>query len=118
MDLFNRDIIGWNLSSNMTAKETVLASLNKVAKQYSIDQGMISHSDRGSQYAYKATRNTLRSYGIIQSMSRAGNCWDNAVAESFFKSLKTEFKQCRLTICPKKVRSSNLQSSTTVLHLS
>ncbi len=90
MDLFNRDIIGWNLSNNMTTKDTILASLNKVAKQYNINQGMIFHSDRGSQYASKPTRNTLMSYGIIQSMSRAGNCWDNAVAESFFKSLKTE----------------------------
>ena len=52
---------------------------------------MIFHSDRGGvQYACKATVNTLKSYSIIQSMSRKGNCWDNAVAESFFKSLKTE----------------------------
>lgn len=48
---------------------------------------MIFHCDRGVQYASKATRNTLKFYGIIQSMSRAGNCWDNAVAESFFSSL-------------------------------
>lgn len=51
---------------------------------------MIFHSDRGTQYAAKATRNMLKSHNIVQSMSRARNCWDNAVAESFFKSLKTE----------------------------
>ena len=90
MDLFNRDIIGWNLSSNMTAKDTILAAINKVCAQYNLENGMIFHSDRGTQYTSKATRNTLKSYNIIQSMSRAGNCWDNAVAESFFKSLKTE----------------------------
>ncbi len=90
LDLFNRDVIGWNLSSNMTAKDTVLAALNKTSNNHRFDKGMIFHSDRGVQYASKATRNTLKSYGIIQSMSRAGNCWDNAVAESFFKSLKAE----------------------------
>ena len=90
MDLFNRDIIGWNLSSNMTTKDTVLAAINKATSQYSFEDGMVFHSDRGTQYASKATRNTLESYNIDQSMSRARNCWDNAVAESFFKSLKTE----------------------------
>ena len=90
MDLFNRDIIGWNLSSNMTTKDTVLAAINKATSQYSFEDGMVFHSDRGTQYASKATRNTLESYNVVQSMSRARNCWDNAVAESFFKSLKTE----------------------------
>ncbi|WP_018110144.1 DDE-type integrase/transposase/recombinase [Bacteroides propionicifaciens] len=74
----------------MTTKDTVLAAINKAATQYSFDHGMIFHSDRGTQYASKATRNTLKSYNIVQSMSRPRNCWDNAVAESFFKSLKTE----------------------------
>ena len=60
-------------------------------------EGMIFHSDRGVQYASSKTRNLIASYKIKQSMSRKGNCWDNAVAESFFKTLKTEmiygFKQ-------------------------
>jgi len=51
---------------------------------------LIFHSDRGVQYANKKFANTIESYGVIRSMSRKGNCWDNAVAESFFKSLKTE----------------------------
>ena len=70
-----------------TAKETVLYALNKASNNYRFDKEMIFHCDRGVQYASKATRNTLKFYGIIQSMSRAGNCWDNAVAESFFSSL-------------------------------
>lgn len=51
---------------------------------------MIFHSDRGTQYASRAIRGTLKSYNIVQSISRSQNCWDNAVTESFFKSLKTE----------------------------
>lgn len=90
LDLFNRDIIAWNLSANMTAKDTVLAAINKAATQYRFEEGILFHSDRGVQYASKATRNTLKSYKVIQSMSGVGDCWDNAVAESFFKTLKTE----------------------------
>lgn len=90
MDLFNRDIIGWTLSGDMTAQNTVIAALHKAAKNATFQEGMIFHSDRGVQYAAKATVNTLHSYKIVQSMSRKGNCWDNAVAESFFKSLKME----------------------------
>jgi transposase InsO family protein len=90
MDLFNRDIIGWTVSDDMTAQNTVIAALNKAAKNTTFTEGMIFHSDRGVQYAAKATVNTVKSYSIVQSMSRKGNCWDNAVAESFFKSLKTE----------------------------
>ncbi len=70
MDLFNRDIIGWNLSANMTIKDTVLAAINKAATQYSLDRGMVFHSDRGTQCTSKAIRNTLNTYNIIQSMSR------------------------------------------------
>lgn len=107
MDLFNRDITGWTLSSNMTAQDTVIAAINKAAANSPFQEHMIFHSDRGVQYAAKATVNTLKSYKIIQSMSRKGNCWDNAVAESFFKSLKIELlygyklmdkKQMRLAI--------------------
>lgn len=90
IDLFDRDVIGWTLSDGMTARETVIAALEKAAKNRCFQQNMMFHSDRGVQYACKATVNTLKSYSITQSMSRKGNCWDNAVAESFFKSLKTE----------------------------
>ena len=53
-------------------------------------EGLIWNTDRGSQYAYDSHKDLLKKYGIIQSMSRKGNCWDNAVSESFFHSLKTE----------------------------
>ena len=57
---------------------------------WSIAKGLIWHTDRGSQYASYTHKDLLQKHGIIQSMSRKGNCWDNAVAESFFKSLKQE----------------------------
>ncbi|MDF2932768.1 MAG: Transposase family [Chryseobacterium sp.] len=59
-------------------------------KNRKIVDGLIFHSDRGVQYASRKFTNTLEFYGITRSMSRKGNCWDNSVAESFFKSLKTE----------------------------
>lgn len=106
MDLFNRDIIGWSLSANMTAKDTVLTTINKVTTRYRFEEGMIFHSDRGVQYAAKTTRNTLKSYNIIQSMSGAGDCWDNAVAESFFKSLKTELIYGTKLVGAKQMRNT------------
>lgn len=90
IDLFDRKVIGWNISDGMTAQQTVIAALNKAAKNRCLKEKMIFHSDRGVQYACKNTVNFISSFGFIQSMSRKGNCWDNAVAESFFKSLKTE----------------------------
>lgn len=90
IDLFDRDVIGWNISDGLSAQQTVLPAIKKADANRNFAKGMIFHSDRGVQYACKATVNTLNSYHIIQSMSRKGNCWDNAVAESFFKSLKTE----------------------------
>ena len=59
-------------------------------KNRPIKKGLLFHSDQGVQYATKKFTNTIESYKVIRSMSRKGNCWDNAVAESFFKSLKTE----------------------------
>jgi transposase InsO family protein len=59
-------------------------------KNRKFDQELIFHSDRGVQYASKRFTKTVKSYGVTRSMSRRGNCWDNAVAESFFKSFKTE----------------------------
>lgn len=66
------------------------SSYNKATVNSPFQDGMIFHSERGVQYAAKAAVNTLKSYKAIQSMSRKANCWDNAVAEAFFKSLKTE----------------------------
>jgi len=75
----------------MSVEETSLAAWKMATKNRSIEKGLVFHSDRGVQYASKKFTNVIDSYKMItRSMSRKGNCWDNAVAESFFKTLKTE----------------------------
>ncbi|MFE3849506.1 IS3 family transposase [Flavobacterium sp. LB3P45] len=91
IDLYDRKIIGWSLSDGMSTDETSLKAWKMAVKNRNIEEDLIFHSDRGVQYASKKFVNVLDSYKkITRSMSRKGNCWDNAVAESFFKSLKTE----------------------------
>ncbi len=90
IDLYDRKIIGWSLSHGMNTEETTLAAWKMAVRNRSFQRGLIFHSDRGAQYANRRFANTIESYKVIRSMSRKGNCWDNAVAESFFKSLKTE----------------------------
>ena len=90
LDLFDRKVIGWSASDGMITEETVLPAFNMAIKNRSPKEGMIFHSDRGVQCASQKMANVLASYKIRQSMSRKGNCWDNAVAESFFKTLKSE----------------------------
>jgi transposase InsO family protein len=94
IDLYSRRVVGWSMSSRMTA-QLVCDALKMAIWQRRPDAGLIVHSDRGSQYASKAYRQLLKSQGFIGSMSRKGNCWDNAVAESFFGSLKQERVQWR-----------------------
>lgn len=76
--------------NGLSCHETVIPALNMALNRRPKCNDLIFHSDRGIQYACKAAVNTLESHDITQSMSRKGNCWDNAVAESFFKTLKTE----------------------------
>lgn len=90
IDLYDRKIIGWSLSNGMNTEETTLEAWKMAIKNRSVQKGLVFHSDRGVQYANKKIANTIESYSVIRSASRKGNCWDNAVAESFFKSLKTE----------------------------
>jgi len=91
LDLYDRKIIGWSLSDGMSVEETSLAAWRMAITNRNISKGLIFHSDRGLQYAGKKFTNVVDSYKMItRSMSRKGNCWDNAVAESFFKTLKTE----------------------------
>lgn len=92
LDLADRMIVGWALSNNMTAKDTVVAAFQTavVNRGITIENNLMIHSDRGVQYACHEFRKILGDYKCIQSMSRKGNCWDNAVAESFFKTIKTE----------------------------
>ena len=90
LDLYDRKAIGWALSSRMFANETVIPAFKMAKLNRPIVDNLIFHSDRGVQYACNEFKKQLESPLIKQSMSRKGNCWDNAVAESFFKSLKKE----------------------------
>jgi putative transposase len=103
MDLADRKIIGWALSKGMSAEETVIKAFLMAIKNRAILKGLIFHSDRGVQYACKEFRSLLESYSVTQSMSRKGNCWDNAVAESFFKSLKQNGYTVRIINLLKKL---------------
>lgn len=89
LDLFSRKVIGWSLQATMTADLVKEALAMAVGRRQPL-QGLLHHSDRGSQYASEVYRQELEKYGIIASMSRKGDCWDNAVVERFFRSLKTE----------------------------
>lgn len=93
IDLFNRKVVGWSMSDNLTAQGTIVAAWNMAIKSTKITEELIFHSDRGTQYASYAFTDIIKGHGglVKQSMSRKGNCWDNAVAEPFFKSLKTEW---------------------------
>jgi len=89
MDLYSGKIVGWAMSERMT-KELVISALKQAVGRTRPPKGVILHSDRGVQYACKRYRNLAKSYGFKQSMSRKGDCWDNAPMESFFGTLKTE----------------------------
>ena len=90
IDLFSRRVVGWSMAEHMRL-ELVLNALQMALGERLTDGGLlIHHSDRGSQYASETYRDTLARQGIVCSMSRKGNCWDNAVAESFFATLKKE----------------------------
>ncbi len=89
LDLYARRVVGYALGSRINA-DLVLRALDMAIGARGPEAGLIFHSDRGSQYASKVMRSRLTSIGAVQSMSRKGDCWDNAVAESFFATLKTE----------------------------
>ena len=90
IDLADRAVVGWSISNNMTAQYTTVDAFKKAMKNRKPKPGMIFHSDRGVQYACKDFKALLKHNKCVQSMSRKANCWDNAVAESFFKTIKTE----------------------------
>lgn len=89
VDLYSRRIVGWAMAARITTELTHTA-LRMALQQRRIMGGLLHHSDRGSQYAALTYQRELAVQGITCSMSRPGNCWDNAVVESFFASLKTE----------------------------
>ena len=89
IDLYSRAVIGWSVDKRMTTNLIEEALLQAIWRR-TPQSGLMFHSDRGSQYASESFKRLLRMHQITSSMSRKGNCWDNAVAESFFKTIKTE----------------------------
>ena len=90
MDLYSRRIVGWCMDRTMTQALAIRALMMAINLRQP-KAGLIHHSDRGSQYASEAYQTLLKQHGIRPSMSRKGNCWDNAVMERFFKSYKEEW---------------------------
>ena len=91
IDLFSRQVVGWSLREDMSSSIVIDALRMAWFKRHPGKQaGLMFHSDRGSQYASHAFRDVLKEYGILSSMSRRGNCWDNACSETLFGSLKVE----------------------------
>ena len=89
IDLFSRAVVGWAMSDRVT-DDLTLAALRMAVETRAARPGLIHHSDQGSQYTSDAYRRVLADRGFVASMSRRGNCWDNAVAESFFATLEKE----------------------------
>ena len=89
LDLYSRKVVGWSLARRMTVAMVKQALFMAIGRRKP-NPGLIHHSDQGIQYACNEYRRLLQSYGIVSSMSRSGNCLDNAVAERFFRTLKNE----------------------------
>jgi transposase InsO family protein len=89
LDLCSRKVVGWSLGSHIST-ELAASALSMAVIHRNPEKGLVFHSDRGVQYAADMFRDLLEEYKMIQSMSRKGDCWDNACVESFFATLKTE----------------------------
>ena len=89
LDLYSRKIVGWSTSKKIDSELALSALIQAIILRSSL-QGLVIHSDRGSQYASLAFEQCLSKHGLVQSMSRRGNCYDNAPMESFYKSFKME----------------------------
>ena len=107
MDLFSRQIVGWAMDKRMKA-QLVIDALAMAYWRRKPSHGLMHHSDRGSQYACERYQRQLEKYQMIPSMSRKGNCWDNAPTERFFRSLKSErIGYCRF-VCRKAAKAEVL----------
>ena len=89
LDLFSRKVVGWSFGNRLDAELSGEALRRALARRQP-EPGLLFHSDRGSEFAAESFRSILAQFGAVQSMSRKGNCWDNAVAESFFSTLEFE----------------------------
>jgi len=108
LDLYDRKVIGWALSAGMQTAETTISALQMAVKNRTPEEALIFHSDRGVQYCAQSFRALLGEHcpSVRQSMSRKGNCWDNACAESFFKTLKRELETLEGKQSASEVRQS------------
>lgn len=104
IDLFSRRVVGWAIADHMRT-ELVLAALTMAVDHRRPDAGLVHHSDRGSQYASYVYQDALDDNGTVCSMSRKGDCWDNAVVESFFGTIKEEL--IHRHAWPTKARAKN-----------
>ncbi len=91
IDLYHREVVGWSMSDRLYTSQTTEAALLHACTRNKVPEGVIFHSDRGIQYAADSFKTLLKNKKFEQSMSGTGNCYDNAVAESFFKTLKAEW---------------------------
>jgi putative transposase len=105
IDLYGRRVVGWALDDHMRA-DLVVSAFEMARQQRDLRPGLIFHSDRGSQYASEAFTKLLGKYGVRASMSRKGNCWDNAVAESFFATIKRELLTRAIWMNKQSVRAA------------
>jgi putative transposase len=105
IDLYSRKVIGWSMSTRIDAKLACDALMMALQARY-FPKGVIVHTDRGIQYCSAAYQSIIRWYGLVCSMSRVRDCWDNAVAESFFHTLKTELIYVNRYVTPEEARQS------------
>ena len=105
LDLFSRRVVGWSMQSSLE-RGLVIRALESALCQRHPEAGLVHHSDRGSQYASGDYQALLRENDIVCSMSRKGNCWDNAVVESFFGTLKQELMNRRLFATREEARQA------------
>src|SRR6185312_3009763 len=90
LDLFSRRVGGWAMSTTNDTALALAALQRAVGTRRTVPTGLVHHTDRGSPYASDDYRNALKQYGMTPSMSRTGDCWDSAVSESFFATLRAE----------------------------
>jgi putative transposase len=105
MDLYSRNIVGWSLDTSMT-EVLITDALSMAFKRRNVKPGLIIHSDRGVQYRAQKYIDFMRRHGAVPSMSRKGNCWDNAPMESFFSRLKVELIYVQQFLSIEEAKSS------------
>ena len=103
MDLYSRKIVGWSMSETITT-ELALSALKMAVHRRKPPKGLMHHSDRGVQYASHPYQKVLGAHQMVCSMSRKGNCWDNAAMERFFSTLKTECVAARIYLSRTQAR--------------